>query len=79
MPGRTMSKIHSKTLVNHHHIPSTFMQTISNTMYLIYVCQCDKSTTKPKFYAPTFLYPVEQNIHRFLRIYHFVIVGVYHG
>ena len=56
----TMFKIYCKTLINCHHIPSTSMQAVSNTIYLIYVHQCDESITKAKFCAPTFLYRVEQ-------------------
>ena len=46
--------------MNHDYTPSNSIQTISNTAHLIYVYQCDKSSTKVKLYAPTSLYSGEQ-------------------
>ena len=74
-----MSKSHCKTSMNRNHKLSNFIQTISNTAHLIYVCQCDKSSVKAKLYAPNSLYWVEHKRPQTPLDYHFITVGVYHG
>ena len=54
--SRTLPKIHCKTLINHHYIPSTSVQTISSTIYPPMHISMTNQTAKAKFCAPPFLY-----------------------
>ena len=61
----SMSEFRCKTLMNRHHMPSTCIQTISNTIFLIYAYQWDKSTIKAKFFALIFWIELNKNTHKF--------------
>ena len=48
--------------------------------YIIYVFQCDKSSTKTDFYAPYIsCMELRKIIHNLINTYHYTRVGVYHG
>ena len=72
------AKFHCKTLMNHHHIPSTSIQSISNTK--IHVFQCDKSILlKQSFKLQLSCIKSGKNVVSFFHIDDHIIVGVYHG